>query len=48
MKCAINLRLAATAPHKTDADVEHMIAVIGIVIDSLEFIPKPLVAITEI
>ena len=37
-----------TTPHKANADVEHMIAIIGIVIDSLEFIPKPLIPIAEI
>ena len=39
---------AGTAPRKTNADIEYMVAIVGFIIDALEFIPKPLVAITEI
>ena len=39
---------SGTAPRETNTDVEHMVAVIGFVIDPLETIPKPLIAIAEI
>ena len=37
-----------TAPRKTNADIEYMVAIVGFIIDALELIPKPFVAVTNI